>query len=222
MASVSSSTDLDSMSDHDLYSKIIRYTSLPQYVNTIASQFVRDVMKNRPYVTFHWRFDNSDWMSSCRHNRAPTPRRKLCSFILSLKPPHIANAILLGLTEVNDVILKDVTTNDVISDVYIATPPSQYGVMEELEKLLRVSQNITMHYGIHMRRYVIQNFPHCDWLLPNLNDVLSNSEMTVCVKSHTFYRATSSSWSTNVVLSRPRSKFNPRILDLLRTANHTS
>uniref|UniRef100_H2YSY8 Peptide-O-fucosyltransferase n=1 Tax=Ciona savignyi TaxID=51511 RepID=H2YSY8_CIOSA len=205
---------LNSMTDVRLYSEVIRFTSLPPHMKDIASQFVHDVMGNRSYVTIHWRFDKLDFMASCLDNRATIKRQRFCSYLRSIKPVQIAYAIVYGLKEINRKRRGDVTTDDVIKDVYIATPPSQFKLMKKLDGILR-RYNITLNYGVHLRRYVLKTFNHCDWLLPNLNEVLSNTEMALCMQSHTFYRAVPSSWSSNVVLSKNKSKFDRPILNLI-------
>uniref|UniRef100_H2YJJ7 Peptide-O-fucosyltransferase n=2 Tax=Ciona savignyi TaxID=51511 RepID=H2YJJ7_CIOSA len=128
-----------SMSDQDLYSEVIRFTSLPQRTKDIAKQFVRDVMGNRPYVTIHWRFDRSDWMSSCNRHEAFDYWLELCGRITRM------NHIDISTTMYHAVAADSNAT--IIKDVYVASPTSQYHLMKLIKREL-AKKNITLHYGV--------------------------------------------------------------------------
>ncbi|XP_078490834.1 uncharacterized protein LOC100184212 [Ciona intestinalis] len=90
---------INTTDDPHLYTEIVRFTKPPPHVVDMTSSFIRDVIKS-DYITVHWRYDKSDWMSSCNHQRANANRMKLCDKIRSITPDDVSDGIIRGIDDV--------------------------------------------------------------------------------------------------------------------------
>lgn len=122
----------------DNYKAISSYVRRPLLLTTIASEFIREIFQNRPFLAIHWRYDDA-WLELCERKRDKYAREKnraICNYIFGLK--YDMNVEKTWTTKLNKLVKIYQVDN-----IYIATPPSNTGVIElirDKNKRLNVKQ----------------------------------------------------------------------------------
>nr|XP_026696581.1 uncharacterized protein LOC100180315 [Ciona intestinalis] len=199
---MTSSENIHSAKDDVILAAIEHVTTRPVYVEKIAENFIRDIMKVHDFVSVHWRFDKEMVDTMCSLNSKDV----ICN--VTFTPNHLAHAILA--------IQSHIFSTQRLP-VYIAAPPTLSQFIQQVREILenRTANNTmgTAHKLVwdlsDLKQYTNENYSPelCPDIRPTPNDFLSLAEMEICSRSTSFLFSRFSSWSAMVLHSRPKKSF---------------
>nr|XP_039266084.1 uncharacterized protein LOC120341613 [Styela clava] len=186
--------------DSDLMKLVIQHTKHPEYISKIAEQFVNSTMRNRNFLTVHWRYNEGDYLKRCRNdienskNPRGDKRLEFCQNAINMKADGLASRIENKIDSLLDEI--DVT------DVYIASPYNVRNIVAEVSGILKLKRNWQVTSSTDLENYMEEKYQSCSVIQKHLNDILSTIEMEICGRGIVFLSSARSTWSSNVRFSR--------------------
>nr|XP_039265613.1 uncharacterized protein LOC120341204 [Styela clava] len=193
---VKNQEDLKRLTDYQLSLSIAVALGSPEYIKNISKDFVSNKLKNRPFVSVHWRYNEEDFMRRCQHNVSNNVlKKKLCQNAMRVKPEHIAQAIGIKILDLSQ---KKIN----IGDVYIASPPSERKLVAKVAKLLFEKQGWLTFSSLDLDEFMKAKYDSCEILKLHFEDIVSTIEMEICGLGVSFLGSARSSWTTSVQLAR--------------------
>jgi len=215
--------------DKELMADILKATGPPMHVEEVVHQFIKSAMgDDGSYVAMHWRYNVGDWWhggcdiidghykAAKRNGKGDDVIPEICKKLTFMRNPlNFANQVNEFLTKswaaVNNE--KGRVIPSVIKTMYIATPPSELQLMEDMRKeLKKINPMLTVLFQADIEPYIRNYYKNagCAPLEDLFWEILSMAEQEVCVQSSVFLSSAGSSWSKNTNIERSIRDFTVR------------
>ena len=189
---------IETVPDNRLFSAVFDAIRRPPCITAAALDYVQKTLEHRKYIGVHWRYNKRDWLGQCDKKSTPKRRQEVCNNIRSIKPVHVAEAIISEMQK----ILNIGSVTETIIPIYIAVPPSlnafKEGIYEELSRL-NFSKAIKKP-ATNLTSFLRANYQQCwedaGWKI--FDEIESFCEMEIMVHSTWFFYSDISSWSSNI------------------------
>jgi len=197
-----SNFDSSKIADDELFSAVVDALRHPPCVVASAQAYIDVVLQGRPFAAVHWRYDMRDWHHNhCIANNQPQ-YKKACKYLPLIAPIDVARAI-------DGKIREWKVDNASCSTLYVASPPS----LDRFAKdVIALSNACASSPRETLSAFIRRNSRPCGndaELSIDIDEHVSMAEMEIAMRSTWFFSAWASTWSGNVVASRPEGKTNP-------------